>query len=143
MAAPRLPQRLCVTELPAACPACSLVALAAELARRAAPVLAGPSRVASVRRCTAQPMPEGAAVTEWTQPAEPADRGEAAHQDEPTPQREAHQAEPVQQGLPPEPLAGVTEVLNGLDARPLAEHAEIYEELHSRLQRTLAEIDGG
>jgi len=35
------------------------------------------------------------------------------------------------------------EVLATLDGRPLTEHAEVYEELHTHLQRTLAEIDGG
>jgi len=37
----------------------------------------------------------------------------------------------------------VAEALASLADRPLAEHAEVYEELHVRLQRTLAEIDGG
>jgi hypothetical protein len=34
-------------------------------------------------------------------------------------------------------------MLDGLDRRPLAEHAEVFEELHAHLQGTLAEIDGG
>ena len=33
--------------------------------------------------------------------------------------------------------------LDGLAERPLSEHAEVFEELHAHLQRTLAEIDGG
>ncbi|MDT4937065.1 MAG: hypothetical protein QOG80_736 [Pseudonocardiales bacterium] len=37
----------------------------------------------------------------------------------------------------------VREVLDSLAERPLVEHAEIYEDLHARLQRTLAEIEGG
>jgi hypothetical protein len=32
-------------------------------------------------------------------------------------------------------------VLGGLDARPLAEHADVYQQLHAELQGTLAEID--
>jgi len=37
----------------------------------------------------------------------------------------------------------VAAALDALAARPLAEHAEVYTQLHERLQRTLAEIDGG
>ena len=32
-------------------------------------------------------------------------------------------------------------VLDGLDARPLAEHPDVYQQLHAELQATLAEID--
>lgn len=39
--------------------------------------------------------------------------------------------------------AADADVLAHLADRPLAEHAEVFEELHARLQRTLAEIDGG
>ena len=35
------------------------------------------------------------------------------------------------------------QVLDAVRDRPVAEHAEVYEELHTHLQRTLAEIDGG
>ncbi|HLY33893.1 MAG TPA: hypothetical protein VKQ07_05120 [Jatrophihabitantaceae bacterium] len=44
-------------------------------------------------------------------------------------------------GAPVDP--DVADALASLADRPLAEHAEVYEELHVRLQRTLAEIDGG
>jgi hypothetical protein len=32
-------------------------------------------------------------------------------------------------------------VLEDLDGRPLAEHADVYQQLHAELQGTLAEID--
>lgn len=53
-------------------------------------------------------------------------------------------AEPETSAPVPE-VGGVDtrQVLADLDERPLSEHAEVYEELHTHLQRTLAEIDGG
>ncbi|MCW2497134.1 hypothetical protein [Jatrophihabitans sp.] len=38
-------------------------------------------------------------------------------------------------------LAGRLGVLAELDGRPLAEHADVYQQLHAELQATLAEID--
>ena len=35
------------------------------------------------------------------------------------------------------------QMLDTLRERPVGEHAEVYEDLHTHLQRTLAEIDGG
>jgi hypothetical protein len=32
--------------------------------------------------------------------------------------------------------------LDSLDSRPLAEHADVYQQIHSELQSALAEIDG-
>jgi len=34
------------------------------------------------------------------------------------------------------------QALAGLEQRPLAEHADVYQQLHSELQGALAEIDG-
>ncbi|SDJ24287.1 hypothetical protein SAMN05444157_2431 [Frankineae bacterium MT45] len=41
---------------------------------------------------------------------------------------------------PPNVTAAV-ELLNGIEARPVAEHVEIYADVHARLQRALTEID--
>ncbi|HJQ42156.1 MAG TPA: hypothetical protein VJ831_03650 [Jatrophihabitantaceae bacterium] len=43
-----------------------------------------------------------------------------------------------------DPAAAVTaklDALADLDGRPLAEHAEIYQQLHAELQQSLAEIE--
>jgi 3-deoxy-D-arabino-heptulosonate 7-phosphate (DAHP) synthase len=46
-------------------------------------------------------------------------------------------------GVEPAVDPDVAAALADLEHRPLAEHAEVYTELHAQLQRTLAEIDGG
>jgi hypothetical protein len=56
-------------------------------------------------------------------------------------------SEPTDATQPAEPAQPidheVAATLETLAQRPLAEHGEVYEQLHARLQRTLAEIDGG
>lgn len=76
-----------------------------------------------------------------------ADTGVAADVDAGQADSEVPAVPAVQDGSSAAPSAvnGVDpqRMLDALDARRLSEHAEVYEELHAHLQRTLAEIDGG
>jgi hypothetical protein len=43
---------------------------------------------------------------------------------------------------PAGPILAHLDALDGLDSRPLGEHADIYQGVHEKLQAALAEIDG-